>query len=142
DGALQAVEGALPVLGGQAVDVVLEGVWDEAALDPHPGLPLVVEPLVEGAVEEVVVVGVVAELHVPADVPGEALGVHVARRQAARPIARLDHRIVAEPALLESVGGAQPSRAGAEDHDRPGIGHPRGVRPLPTATTAVWTSAR
>src|SRR5205085_6420959 len=104
-------------------------------------------------VDEVVVVRVVAEHHVAADVVGEALVVGERRGQPAHVVGPLQDHPVVVAQLLEPVAGAQAGGAGADDDDA-GIGAPVGLRrghqaasaaigpePAPVSATARAMSA-
>ena len=126
-GPLQIGERAQAVFFGQPVDVVLERVGDPAILDPDPRLALVLEPADgDRAIEHRVVVGVVRELDVAADVPGEALVVEEARRQAAGSRRRFEQQIVVSAELFESPRRAEAGRAGADDENLADVFQTRG----------------
>ncbi len=66
------------------------------------------------------------ELDVAADVPGEALVVEEARRQAAGSRRRFEQQIVVGAELLESPRRAEAGRAGADDEDLADVLQARG----------------
>ncbi len=105
-------------LGWQSVDVVLERVRHEPAVDPHPRLThVLVVVTVQHLLDELVEVRVVAEHHMAAVVPDEPVGIVVAPRQAPHVVGGFVHIPVGMAELAEAVGGAKTGGSGAEDHD-------------------------
>src|SRR5262249_20921408 len=89
----------------------------------------VIEPLIpEGTVAERVVIPVVAELDVPAVVPGESLWIDVARGETSGTIGALDHRPAVVPQLGKAIRCAEACWPGAENHDAAWIVHSDGLR--------------
>src|SRR5262249_287037 len=90
----------------------------------HPALAhVLLVVLAHQLVENLVVVLVVAEHHVPADVPRETGGVGKAARQATNVWRALIHLEVIEAELFESIRFAQARGASADD-DELLFGHP------------------
>ena len=102
----------------EVADVVLERVGDPGVEHADPALA-VVELVVRAhqIVEALVVVLVMAEHDVPADVPREAGGVGEAAGQAADVGQAVVDLEVAVAELLEAVAGAESRGAGADDDD-------------------------
>jgi len=103
DEAGKALVGGLP---GEIADVVLEGVWHPAVEHPHPGFAVVEREIgAHQLVEDLVVVGVVAEHDVAADVPGEAGGVGEGMGQATYVGVAVVETEVLVAQLLEAISG-------------------------------------
>src|SRR4051794_15128377 len=96
------------------------------------------QPLQAERVEHVVVIRVVAELHVTADVPREAAVVDDAGSQSTGSGSAIEENVIGVPELLQPVCGAESGRSGADDDDAAGIVH--GKRRI--ATVAVSMTAR
>jgi hypothetical protein len=65
------------VIGRKMPEIVLKRVRDESVAEPDIGLTKVLDPCAwKSSVHEIVEVGVVGELDVAAEVPGEAFAVH------------------------------------------------------------------
>ncbi len=104
------------LLLGEITDVVLERVWDPGLEHAHPALAHVhLEVVAHQFVEDVVVVFVVAEHDVAADVPGETGGVGVTARQAAQVGQAVVHHEIGVAHLLEAVCRPQAGRTGPDD---------------------------
>src|SRR5262249_6427776 len=142
-GPLDAAEHAVAIRGIEPMDVVLERIGNEAALDPHPRLALVVQPRrPQCAIENRVVVPVVAELDVAAHVPGERVVVEEARGETAGGGALLEDEVVVVPELLEPDGGAEPRRPCADDQDAARVPHdPTASRGTPRHATRIVCSS-
>ena len=107
------------------MQVELEGIRDESAPHPDPGLALVVKPPVgtQQIVHEPVKVLVVAELDMAAQVPGEAVLVEHGRRQPARVLLCFAQKPVAVAEAIEAPRCAEPCRARAHDEDTHPLHH-------------------
>src|SRR4051794_6000321 len=105
------------------MNVVLERIGNETISDPDPRLALVVQPLQPERIEHVVIVGVVAELHVAADIPGETLWIDEAGGESARAAAAIDQNMINMSELLQAVRGTESGGAGADDEDSAWIVH-------------------
>lgn len=98
--------------------MVLKGIGHVASEQADRGRALVVQPgVAQGAVEKAVVGLVVAELHVPAQVPREPRLVARAAGQPAGLIVLLDDHHVVVAVGHERQRGAETRGAGADDHD-------------------------
>ena len=75
----------------------------------------------ENAVDDAIVEGIVAELDVAADVPGEPLTVDVARSQTTGVITGFEHSEVGDAPLLATKPGTEPGRPGTENQQSPRV---------------------
>src|SRR5262249_22150199 len=100
-------------------EVVLERVADVAVLELDPALPIDAPHaiLAQELVQQRVEVRVAGEDDVARDVPGVALLVLEARRQAADLARALVHLEVVDAALPQAVARPEPGWAGAQDDD-------------------------
>src|SRR5207253_2662770 len=104
-------------LFGQVTDIVLERVWHPGVEHPHPTLAHVLLVLIAHQLrEDVIVILVVAEHDVAADVPCESFAVLKAARQAANVRRALKNSEVLISEFFQSVAGAQ-SRGPRSDDD-------------------------
>ena len=95
----EPLKALVEILGRQVANVVLERVGDEPIPHPDPRFALMMQPAVcaeklhHGAVE----VFIVRELHMAADVPGEAFVIEERRRQATWLRSSFDNLPVVDP---------------------------------------------
>src|ERR1700681_3487891 len=69
-----AAKASLELIARQEVNVILQGVRNEAVTHPYPGLPLMFQPrIAEQLVHQVIKVAIVRKLNVSTNVPGEAM---------------------------------------------------------------------
>ena len=110
---------------GQPVEVQLKRIRHEPRAQPDPRLALVIEPAVgaEEIVHQLVEVVVVAELHVAAEVPGEARLVDHRACQAAGIGRGFAQHPVGLAARKKTPRGAEPGWARADDQQAGGLRH-------------------
>ena len=103
---------------GKVTHVVLERVRDPSLCDAHPTLAIDQAELVfHQGFEALVVVAVVGEHDVPADVPGETVGISEGVRKAPHERTGFEEFEVGAPKLLEAIGGTETGRTAAQDDD-------------------------
>src|SRR5690606_32526307 len=105
-------------LAREVADVVLEGIGNPSVANADPGLAHVeLELITHEAIEDLVVVLVVAEHDVPANVPGEAGGIGETAGQPADVRQSVVDVEVGVSEFLEAVARAQAGGPGADDDD-------------------------
>src|SRR5262245_27913281 len=116
-GLFESAEADIPVGVGKAMQIQLEGVWDKAPAHPDPRFAIVVQPPVhaEQIVHQLIEHLVVAELHVPAQIPRESVLVDDGLRKAACNRACFENEPIGDPALLEPPRGAEARRTSTND---------------------------
>ena len=110
-------ENALLINGIEITNVVLEWVGHKAVLNPDPRFALMVEPVPYSAVEDSIVVLVMAELNVTAQIPGESLGVDHARSQPSWLGLFFNNREVSEAQFEKPICGAKSRWSCTENDD-------------------------
>ena len=114
---------------GQIADVVLERVRHPRVEHPHPRLAVVERELVaHEPLEALVVVGVVAEHHVPADVPSEPLRIDERVGQPPDVPVAIEHLEVRVSQLFEPVRAPKPRWTGTDDDDFGVVRHAANAR--------------
>jgi hypothetical protein len=101
------------------MEVVLQRIGDEPTVEPDPRFPTKLVPALwpEEVVHHLVEVGIVGELDVPTDVPGEALLIDERRGEAAGIGGAFDQEPIVDPMALEPPRCSEAARARAEDED-------------------------
>ena len=99
------------------MQIQLERIWDKAAAKPDPRFAVVVQPSVhaEQVVHQLIEHLVMAELHVPAQIPCESVLIDDRLRKAASNVAGFHNEPVGDATLLESPRRAKARRACADD---------------------------
>jgi hypothetical protein len=92
------------------MQIQLEWIWDETTTNPDPRFAVVVQPSIhpEQVVHQLIEHLVVAELHVPAQIPCESVLVDDGLRKAASNVTRFQNEPLGDATLLEAPRGAKP----------------------------------
>ena len=109
------------------MQVQLKGVRDEPLAQPDPRFTLVVQPPVdaEQIVHQLVEVVVVTELHVAAEVPGEAVFIDDRARESTSGLGSLEEAPVRPAQGIEAPRGAQAGWSRTHDQNVDGLSHAR-----------------